>query len=58
MGFAEPREYMEFLRSAPELELERMLVRSGMHLVKLWFSVSRNEQRTRFAIRQVDSVRQ
>ena len=33
MGFAEPREYMEFLRSAPELE--RMLVRSGMHLVKL-----------------------
>jgi polyphosphate kinase 2 len=57
-GFAEPREYMEFLRSAPELELERMLVRSGMHLVKLWFSVSRNEQRTRFAIRQVDPVRQ
>jgi polyphosphate kinase 2 len=55
-GFAEPREYMEFLRSAPELE--RMLVRSGMHLVKLWFSVSRNEQRTRFAIRQVDPVRQ
>jgi polyphosphate kinase 2 len=55
-GFTEPREYMEFLRSAPELE--RMLVRSGMHLVKLWFSVSRNEQRTRFAIRQVDPVRQ
>jgi len=56
MGFAEPREYMEFLRSAPELE--RMLVRSGIHLVKLWFSVSRDEQRTRFAIRQVDPVRQ
>jgi polyphosphate kinase len=35
-----------------------MLVRSGMHLVKLWFSVSRDEQRTRFAIRQVDPVRQ
>ncbi len=56
MGFAEPRQYMKFLRSAPELE--RMLVRSGIHLVKLWFSVSQNEQRTRFAIRQVDPVRQ
>src|SRR5688500_7333951 len=56
MGFAEPREYMEFLRAAPELE--RMLVRSGIHLIKLWFSVSRSEQRTRFLIRQVDPVRQ
>ena len=56
MGFADAREYMEFLRAAPELE--RMLVRSGIHLVKLWFSVSRNEQRTRFVIRQVDPVRQ
>ena len=56
MGFADAREYMEFLRAAPELE--RMLVRSGIHLVKLWFSVSRDEQRTRFVIRQVDPVRQ
>jgi hypothetical protein len=56
MGFAEPREYMEFLREAPELE--RMWVRSGIHLIKLWFSVSRAEQRTRFIIRQVDPVRQ
>ncbi|GAA1855537.1 polyphosphate kinase 2 [Pseudonocardia ailaonensis] len=56
MGFAEPREYMEFLRAAPEFE--RMLVRSGIRLVKLWFSVSQNEQRTRFTIRQVDPVRQ
>ena len=55
MGFAEPREYMEFLREAPELE--RMFVRSGIHLVKLWFSVSRSEQRTRFVIRRVDPVR-
>jgi polyphosphate kinase len=55
MGFAEPREYLEFLREAPELE--RMLVRSGIHLVKLWFSVSRAEQRTRFVIRRVDPVR-
>jgi polyphosphate kinase 2 len=56
MGFAEPRDYMEFLREAPDLE--RMWVRSGLHLVKLWFSVSRAEQRTRFVIRQVDPVRQ
>ncbi|XTZ18592.1 polyphosphate kinase 2 [Micromonospora echinospora] len=56
MGFCTRKEYLEFLRQAPELE--RMLVRSGIRLVKLWFSVSRNEQRTRFAIRQVDPVRQ
>jgi polyphosphate kinase 2 len=56
MGFAEPKQYMEFLREAPELE--RMFVRSGIHLIKLWFSVSQNEQRTRFTIRQVDPVRQ
>jgi polyphosphate kinase 2 len=55
MGFAEPREYLEFLRETPDLE--RMLVRSGIHLVKLWFSVSRAEQRTRFVIRRVDPVR-
>ncbi|MFI6824695.1 polyphosphate kinase 2 [Micromonospora sp. NPDC050187] len=56
MGFCTRKEYLEFLRQAPELE--RMLVRSGIRLVKLWFSVSQNEQRTRFAIRQVDPVRQ
>lgn len=56
MGFTTPTEYLEFTRQAPELE--RMLVRSGIHLVKFWFSVSRAEQRTRFLIRQVDPVRQ
>jgi polyphosphate kinase 2 len=56
MGFCNRKEYLEFLRQAPEFE--RMLVRSGIRLVKFWFSVSRNEQRTRFAIRQVDPVRQ
>ena len=55
MGFATPAEYLEFMRQAPELE--RMLVRSGIQLVKLWFSVSRAEQRTRFLIRQIDPVR-
>jgi polyphosphate kinase 2 len=56
MGYCSQTEYLEFMRQAPEFE--RMLVRSGIHLVKLWFSVSRNEQRTRFVIRQVDPVRQ
>jgi polyphosphate kinase 2 len=56
MGFTDPRDYMEFLREVPELE--RMFVHSGIHLVKLWFSVSRSEQRTRFVIRQIDPVRQ
>jgi polyphosphate kinase 2 len=56
MGFCTRPDYLEFMREAPELE--RMFVRSGIELVKFWFSVSRNEQRTRFAIRQVDPVRQ
>jgi polyphosphate kinase 2 len=56
MGFATPAEYLEFMRTAPDLE--RMLVRSGIRLVKLWFSVSHAEQRTRFLIRQIDPVRQ
>jgi polyphosphate kinase len=56
MNLSTRTEYLEFMRQAPELE--RMLVRSGIHLVKFWFSVSRSEQRTRFAIRQIDPVRQ
>jgi polyphosphate kinase len=56
MGFVDSRDYLEFMRQAPDLE--RMLVRSGVRLIKLWFSVSRTEQRTRFVIRQVDPVRQ
>jgi polyphosphate kinase 2 len=56
MGFATENQYLEFMRQVPELE--RMWVRDGIRLVKLWFSVSRNEQRTRFLIRQIDPVRQ
>src|SRR6187455_2401593 len=56
MGYCTRAEYLEFMRQTPELE--RMLVRSGIHLVKFWFSVTQGEQRTRFAIRQVDPVRQ
>ncbi|NAZ76365.1 polyphosphate kinase 2 [Kineococcus sp. T13] len=55
MGFASPVEYLEFMRQVPQLE--QMWVRSGVHLVKMWFSVSRAEQRTRFALRASDPVR-
>ncbi len=55
MGFCSPVEYLEFMRQAPDLE--RMLVRSGTHLTKFWFSVSRDEQRRRFAMRHNDPVR-
>ncbi|MER6116390.1 polyphosphate kinase 2 [Streptomyces sp. NPDC001743] len=56
MGFCTPSEYELFLRQCPEFE--KMLVDDGIIVVKFWFSVSRAEQRTRFAIRQVDPVRQ
>jgi len=56
MGFCTPEQYLEFMREAPEFE--RMLVHSGLHLTKFWFSVTPSEQRTRFVIRQVDPVRQ
>ncbi|MFE9997397.1 polyphosphate kinase 2 [Streptomyces avermitilis] len=56
MGFCTPAEYRHFYAQAPVFE--KMLTDDGIVLVKFWFSVSRGEQRTRFAIRQVDPVRQ
>jgi polyphosphate kinase len=56
MGFCTTNEYQEFIEQTPGLE--RMLVDGGIHLVKLWFSVSRAEQRTRFIIRVIDPLRQ
>ncbi|WP_241998600.1 polyphosphate kinase 2 [Kribbella sp. VKM Ac-2569] len=56
MGYCDQEQYEEFMRQTPEFE--RMLVRSGILLVKLWFSVSQAEQQTRFTIRQIDPVRQ
>jgi polyphosphate kinase 2 len=55
MEFCTDAEYEDFMVQAPQFE--RMLVDSGIHVTKLWFSVSRTEQRTRFAIRQLDPVR-
>jgi polyphosphate kinase 2 len=46
MGFCDDEEYDEFLRSCPEFE--RMLIRSGIILIKYWFSVSDEEQEKRF----------
>ena len=56
MGFCTPDEYDEFMRQVPEFE--RNLIRSGMHLIKFWFSVSRKEQRRRFKNRQVHPLKQ
>ncbi len=56
MGFCTPQEYAEFMRQVPEFE--RMLVRNGIHLIKFWFSVSRDEQRRRFKERRVHPLKQ
>ncbi len=55
MGFCTEDEYEEFLRSCPEFE--RMLVRSGIILVKFWFSVSDEEQERRFQARIDDPTK-
>jgi polyphosphate kinase 2 len=55
MGFCTEEEYREFLRSVPEFE--RMLVRSGILLVKYWFSVSDHEQELRFQARIKDPTK-
>ena len=56
MGFCSDAEYEEFLHSCPEFE--RMLVRSGIHLIKYWFSVSNEEQEKRFQERIHDPTKQ
>ncbi len=56
MGFCSQEEYDEFLRQTPEFE--RNLVRSGVHLFKFWFSVSREEQKRRFKERNLHPLKQ
>ena len=56
MGFCTDEEYQEFVRQAPEFE--RNLVRSGLHLIKFWFSVTRKEQRRRFRERRSHPLKQ
>jgi polyphosphate kinase 2 len=55
MGFCSNDEYVEFMRQAPEFE--RNLVKSGIHLTKYWFSVSRKEQRRRFKERETHPLK-
>ncbi len=55
MGFCTDTEYEEFLRSCPEFE--SMLVRSGIQLIKYWFSVSDEEQERRFQRRLTDPTK-
>jgi polyphosphate kinase 2 len=55
MGFCSNEEYKEFLRSCPEFE--RMLVRSGIQIIKYWFSVNDEEQERRFQNRLTDPTK-
>jgi polyphosphate kinase 2 len=52
MGFCTETQYVEFMQSCPEFE--RMLIRSGVHLIKYWFSVSDEEQERRFQDRMMN----
>jgi len=56
MGFCTPEEYEEFFRSVPEFE--KMLVRSGIKLIKYWFSITDEEQHLRFLSRIHDPLKQ
>lgn len=55
MGFCTEKEYFDFLSSCPDFE--RMLVRSGLILIKYWFSVSEEEQERRFQSRLKDPAK-
>ena len=56
MGFCSDEQYEEFFRSVPEFE--KMLVRSGIQLIKYWFSISDEEQYVRFQSRIQDPLKQ
>jgi len=55
MGFCTPQEYLEFMRQCPQIE--RMIVRSGIRLYKYWFSVTQDEQLTRFRSREKEPLK-
>lgn len=56
MGFCTDDQYEEFFRSTPEFE--RMLIRSGIQVIKYWFSISDEEQQARFVGRITDPIKQ
>lgn len=55
MGYCTPEQYLQFMRQVPELE--RMIVDSGTHFFKFWFSVGEAEQRRRFTERKTDPLK-
>ncbi len=56
MGFCSDEEYNEFMNQAPDFE--RSLIRSGIHVIKFWFSVSKQEQQRRFEERKLHPLKQ
>lgn len=56
MGFCSDDDYSEFMQQTPDFE--RSLIRSGIHLIKFWFSVSQKEQQRRFDARKVHPLKQ
>ncbi len=56
MGFCTDEEYNEFMRQVPDFE--KNLIRSGIFVIKLWFSVTRKEQRRRFKARKAHPLKQ
>lgn len=56
MGFCTDAQYRQFMQDVPQFE--RMLVGSGVHVIKFWFSVSRKEQRRRFKERETHPLKQ
>jgi polyphosphate kinase 2 len=56
MEFCSNEEYHEFMNQAPDFE--RSLIRSGIHLIKFWFSVSKQEQQRRFDERKIHPLKQ
>ena len=56
MGFCSKEEYKRFMRQVPEFE--HMLFESGIHIIKLWFSISKDEQHKRFESRKTDPHKQ
>ena len=55
MKFCTPDEYSDFMQQVPEFD--RQLIRSGIHFIKFWFSLSRAEQRRRFKERKVHPLK-
>ncbi len=55
MNFCSPQDYLEFMRQCPQFE--QMIVRSGVHLFKYWFSVTQDEQLRRFKSRETDPLK-